>query len=242
MKLEMQMTERDKKLLIFLAVFCIVVGIGYWGIYPQIKAIGEINDEMIKAEDKMFVDDMKISELMFLMDENEELEEKIVEAREHFYPAMTSDQIDKMLTGMALSYNLQAYDLDIVMPSSETSLEAYQYSQKYLDDQYVEVEEVSMTDSDEEDSDEDDFDDFDDYDQEASTGIYTVQTSMRLGGNEVDLQRFINDLSVTDDTIHLVSYDWTRENILNYDDETGEFSTESSLGLNISFNIYMYAE
>lgn len=238
MKLEMQMTERDKKLLIFLAVFCIVVGIGYWGIYPQIKAIGEINDQKIIEEDKMFADDMKLSELMFLMDENEELEEQIIEAREHFYPAMTSDQIDKMLTGMALTYDLQAYDLDIVMPTNETSLEAYQYSEKYLDDQYVEEEEVSMSDSDKESD--DGF--FDDYEEEASTGIYTVNTTMRLGGEEADLQRLINDLSVTDDTIHLVSYDWTREEILDYDDETGEFNSEIRIGLNISLNIYMYAE
>lgn len=239
MKLEMQMTERDKKLLIFLAVFCIVVGIGYWGIYPQIRGISEIKDEKIKQEDKMFSDDMKVAELMFLMDENKELEADIVEARSHFYPMMSSDQVDKMLTGMALDYNLQAYDLDIEMPNAEADLQAYQYSQKYIDDQYVEEEEVTMNKSDDED---DDVLSLDDYDEPVSTGVYTIKTSMRLGGSEKDLQKLINDLSDTEETMHLVAYEWIRDDILTYDDETGEFDVENSVGLRVSINIYECAE
>lgn len=240
MKLEMQMTDRDKKLLIFLFVFVIVVGIGYWGIYPQIKAIDEIKEDKIKQEDKMFRDDMKVAELLFLIDENEELEANITEARSHFYPIMTSDQVDKMLTGMALDYNLQAYDLDIRMPNKEASLEAYQYSQKFIDDQYVEDEEVSINKDD--DDEKDDSLSFDDYDEEASTGIYAIQTSMRVGGEEKNLQKLINDLSDTEDTMHLVSYEWIRKDSLDYDEETGEFIEESSVELRIAINIYVYAE
>lgn len=249
MKLEMQMTNRDKKLLIFLAIFVIVVGIGYWGLLPQIRAINEIKDDIISEEDKMFLDDMKVAELPFLMDENEELEEGIVEARSHFYPIMTSDGIDKMLTFMVLDYNLQAYDLSINMPTDEADLEAYQYSQKYVDDQNAaEEEEYSSTSSKSDKSGKDDEEDDDDiqafteYEEEPATGIYAVKTNMRLGGEEANLKRLINDLSTTKDTIHLVRYDWHRGDTLHYDDESGEFYTEPEVELNIELVIYMYAE
>ncbi len=248
MKLEMQMTERDKKLLIFLAIFVIVVGIGYWGLVPQIRAINEINDDIISEQDKMFLDDMKVAELPFLMDENEELEGGITEARSHFYPVMTSDGIDKMLTFMVLDYNLQAYDLRIDMPSDEASLEAYQYSQKYIDDQRAADEEAytssgssSKNGKDSED-DEDEITAFTEYEEEPSTGIYAVKTNMRLGGSEADLQKLINDLSTTNETMHLVRYEWHRGENLHYDEENDEFFTEPNVELNIELVIYMYEE
>lgn len=242
MKLEMQMTERDKKLLIFLAIFVIVVGIGYWGVVPQIRAINEISDDIITEEDKMFLDDLKVAELPFLIDENEELEEDIVEARSHFYPIMTSDEVDKMLTFMVLDYNLQSYDLSIDMPKEEASLEAYQYSMKYAKDQMVPEEVVSSSDSKNEDDEEDEVTAFLEYEEEPTTGIYAVRTNMRLGGNEADLKRLINDLSSTEETMHLVRYDWHRGESLHYDDETEEFYTEQEIELNIELVIYMYAE
>lgn len=242
MKLEMQMTERDKKLLIFLAIFVIVVGIGYWGVVPQIRAINEISDDIITEEDKMFLDDLKVAELPFLIDENEELEEDIVEARSHFYPIMTSDEVDKMLTFMVLDYNLQSYDLSIDMPKEEASLEAYQYSKKYAKDQMVPEEVVSSTNSKNEDDEEDEVTAFLEYEEEPTTGIYAVKTNMRLGGNESDLKRLINDLSSTEETMHLVRYDWHRGESLHYDDETEEFYTEQEIELNIELIIYMYAE
>lgn len=247
MKLEMQMTDRDKKLLIFLAIFVIVVGIGYWGLLPQIRAINEMDDDIITEEDRMFLDDMKVAELPFLIDENDELEVKIIDARSHFYPVMTSDGIDKMLTFMVLDYNLQAYDLSISMPNDEASLEAYQYSKKYILDQREEEteEEASLTSSsknDDEDDDEDEVIAFSDYDIDPPTGIYAVKASMRLGGSEKDLQKLINDLSSTKETMHLIHYEWHRGENLHYDAEAEEFYTEPSVELSIDLVIYMCAE
>lgn len=243
MKLEMQMTARDKKLLIFLAIFVIVVGVGYWGLLPQIRAIGEISDEIVIQEDKMFLDDMKVAELPFLMDENSELEESIVEARSHFYPVMTSDGIDKMLTFMVLDYNLQAYDLSIEMPNDEASLEAYQYSVKYEEDKYAADEEYDdSTNDDDKDSEDDAVTEFLEYEEEPSTGVFAVRASMRLGGSEENLKKLINDLSATNETIHLVRYNWVRHENLTYNEETGEFHAEPVVELSIDLNIYMYAE
>lgn len=248
MKLEMQLTERDKKLLIFLAIFVIVVGIGYWGVVPQIRAINEINDDIISEQDKMFLDDIKVSELPLLIDDNKELEAGIVDARSHFYPMMTSDGIDKMLTFMVLDYNLHAYDLSIDMQTEEASLDAYMYSNKYEEDQ-LSAEEESYTasksskkDDDDEDDEEDAIKAFTEYEEEPSTGIYAVRTNMRLGGSEADLKKLINDLSSTEETMHLVSYEWHRGESLSYNEDNDEFIVEEEIELSIQLIIYMYAK
>lgn len=232
MKLEMQMTDRDKKLLIFLAIFVIVVGIGYWGVYPQIKAINEINEEIQYQENKMFLDDMKITELPFLEDENDELEDEIIDARAHFYPVMTNDEVDKMLTFMVLDYKLQSYDLGITSSSTEAKLSAYQYSQKYLDDMYESVDSVYESES----------NGFDDFYEPAPTGVYCVAVSMRLGGAQDDLQKLIDDLSVTTETMHLVRYDWHFGQNVVYDDKLEDFVVEDDVQLTIQLNIYVCSE
>ena len=35
--MKLEMTQKDKNLLIMLSIFVIVVCIGYWGIYPVVK-------------------------------------------------------------------------------------------------------------------------------------------------------------------------------------------------------------
>ena len=54
------LTERDKKLLIFLSLFVIVVGIGYWGLRPIYKNIKETDEAIIDAQDLKTSNQLKI--------------------------------------------------------------------------------------------------------------------------------------------------------------------------------------
>ena len=44
--MKLEMTQKDKNLLIMLSIFVIVVCIGYWGIYPVVKGIVNTNKEI----------------------------------------------------------------------------------------------------------------------------------------------------------------------------------------------------
>ena len=126
------LTERDKKLLIFLSLFVIVVGIGYWGLRPIYKAINETNEAIVEAEDLKAQNEMKVMQLPIYEKDNEELEESIVTARQSFYPIMTADELDKMFTTMVLDYNLYSYFLRINIDDEELQSAPYQYSKKAL--------------------------------------------------------------------------------------------------------------
>lgn len=222
-----KMTERDKKLLIFLALFVIVVGIGYWGVYPKIKHIISYNEEIQDAYDLKAVNEIRIAELPMLESENQRIEQQIAEAKADYYPMMTSDEIDKMFTGKALDYDLYAYNMDIRTEEEETSLPPYSYS-------VVNEETDEDTDMTEEET-----------KNTVPTGIHTVHITMKLGSSEEEnLQRFINDLS-SDKAKHLIrEYSWEnnrRNELVTY--ENGyDIRTDYETILNISIDIYMCEE
>jgi hypothetical protein len=239
MKFEMKMTEKDKKLLVFLGVFVVVVCFSYWGIRPFVKDIIEINDQMADDEDIKQEYDLKLSELPLLQADNEKLEENIVAVRETYFSMMTSDEIDKYLTNMVLSYNLYSYDLSISMPNDLCTLEPYQYSNKALygdTDKTEDDEDEDISLEDEEEAEDDDEDE-----DAVNTGIYTAQVTLKLGGAQEDLTRLVDDLSNTDQKLRISSYSYnTTQSVENGGD--GSYTVIENRTLNITLEIYMCEE
>lgn len=258
MKLEFKMTNRDKKLLVFLAIFVIVVGFGYWGIRPAVYAMMDLKNDISTEEDRKAINDLKLAELPMYEMENEEYEEDIIKARKNYFEILTSDQVDRMMTGIAIDYSLYSYDLNIIMPEDFADLQPYKYSNKALEDAEMEEYYAELAEEEEKkakekeesgkSSNEKELDmyfeeDMADYSIDNSlTGIYAVRVEMRLGGEEENLQKLIDDYSETDKKIQIVSYDWDGVRNMFYDEETGDYEIDYERVLNISMMIYMCEE
>ena len=125
------MTESDKRLLMFMFLFVIIVAISYWGIYPQVKRYRALETKIEKEEDDKKINQMKIANLGLIEMQAEEYEGKISERKDEFYQIMKSSEIDRMMTEMATANGLDIYELNFTMPSSPTDRMAYQYSELY---------------------------------------------------------------------------------------------------------------
>lgn len=220
-------SERDKKLLVGLVLFLIIVCIGYWGVFPQIIAIGDINNQITEEEIIRAENDAKINSLIFIETENDELKKDIEELRKTFFPMMTSDQLDRMFTGLALDYELNSYDMIIYVDDETATLKPYIYA---------EVEKDS-TDSFGEGSLDSEFED----DYEDLSGVHRADITMRVGGEEENLYKFIDYLSDTEDKIRLTNYYFTNINEAKYK-EDGTYEIKESVMLNIKIEIYMCEE
>lgn len=241
--MKMEITPRDRNLLIFLAVFVIVVGFGYWGIRPLIKSIGETRLEIEEQQDLKQVNDMKISMLPMLLGENKQLEEDMLTVREHFYPMMEADEIDRHFTGMALDYRLNVYSLDIYVADSEVESEPYKYSEKreeeglHTEEGYVE-EEGTTTDIESVDTyAETGYTDLYEDEVKPATGIYTATVDMRLEGAREDLQRLLDDLSGSDENHLLKSYNWSQSSSMAKN-EKGDYIVDEKVFLDLELDIY----
>jgi hypothetical protein len=253
--MKFEISEKDKKLLVFLSVFVILICFGYWGIYPTAKSISELNNDIEDAENERTVNEFKITQLPLYETENEKLEEDILTAKGDYYPMMTNDEIDKYFTGLALNeYNLLAYNLTIG-DSIKTSLSPYQYSQKAIDESeeakrasVLEAEDEAAEGTDEEsvtssgsDTTDDELIAAETEEAEASVGIYSVTVNLKLGGSDEQLVKFIDDMSDSSEKQRVTDYSWVGERNAVYD-EDGNYSVESSSTLNITIEIYMCEE
>ncbi|MDO5155039.1 MAG: hypothetical protein Q4D51_03645 [Eubacteriales bacterium] len=244
-----EMSERDKKLLIMLSVFVIVVGIGYWGIFPQIKSIREMDEQLKKEKQIQQKTELKLAELPMLLADVEDMEQSILDARKNYYQMMTSNEVDRYFTNMVLDYGLYSYDLDIGMPHETTKLEPYQFSAKALgmveEPEEVEVEEKSALEKVDEAAgiEADDEEDAEALfeEEEVDNGIYAVHVSMRLGGEMDRLKKLVDDLSNTDDKLRVCSYSYSQITD-SRQNENGEMEIVGKNILQLTLEIYMCEE
>lgn len=244
--MQLQMTERDKRLIVLLAVFIILVAGGYWGIYPAVTGIIATNEKIAEARELQVQNDFKIAQLPLISIDNERKKEELKSLKEEYFPMMTSAQVDRYFTELVLSYGLNSYDLEIQMPEGEAAVEPYQYSQKArgggasgeMEMQMNEVEQVMAEAEGEDPSDPSAA--FIDV-SEVSTGIHEVAVSMRVGGDEKKIQKLIDDLSVTDQKLHLRSFSWGKEDAMDFG-LPGTFEMKEEKNLTMNINLYMCEE
>ena len=55
------MSQKDKRLLLFMFLFVVVVGIGYWGIIPQIKQYNKLEAEIEEQEALRSINEQKVA-------------------------------------------------------------------------------------------------------------------------------------------------------------------------------------
>ncbi len=227
------MSDKDQKLIVFVIIFAIVALGLYYGVRPALKSMTEIKSEIEDEQENQSINKLKVAQLPMLEMTSGDTEEKIKEKRKEFFDMFTSDEVDRMLTGMALSHKLYSYDMNIIMPSSPRQLDAYQYSTLYETLKYAEAFDKTEKEKQQEEeaaankkSTTSELDEIDEAMQEDSsdtetdskytnTGVYAVEVKMTVGGSSEDLQAFLNELINYDKRIFIKQYSWGEVTSMN---------------------------
>lgn len=249
------MTERDKKLLVGMFIGVIIVAIGYWGIRPQLKKYFALQEKIEKEEDTKKINEQKMLNVGAISVMADGYEEKIAERKDEFYPVMSSSEVDRMMTQMAVGHNLNVYDLSFNMPTSPTGRLAYQNSSLYawqleamanyseddepsasdkmdslLDEGEGEKDEDKQTTSDK--SEEDIMSDVmggEEGGYQPNTDIYAVPVTITVGGDVYDLEQFIAEINNLDKRALLLGYSWGEfREVVRRDADGNIISSESS--------------
>lgn len=134
MKITTEITDRDKKLLLFLAIFVIVVVFGFFIIRPLAETDAALKEELAVQEELQIRTQQKLMLLPSMQANVEKTEEELAAVAEDFYPVMKSQEIDKLLTGIVLSWGLESRQLVIQMPEGEMILDPFYASQAALEE------------------------------------------------------------------------------------------------------------
>ncbi len=221
------MTQRDKRLIVMLSLIVIIVGFGWWGIRPSIKNAKAYEKDYTKEKDLQEINEMKLMQLPMYQVEADKYDELVKEEQKNFYPIMTSSEIDRHFTDMALAHHLNSYDLSISIGKEPEQVKPYQFSSLAVLVEQAQTE-LSMAEQTREDEIEDLAknkkktteeetveEEEDPFAYEPSIAynseIYGVNVSMRLSGDRNDLQALIDEISNSEKKTLVRNFVWSEE-------------------------------
>lgn len=119
------MTDKDKKLLIFLAFFAVIAIFGFLIIKPLVQKNAEylVQANELRAEKEAY--ERKKQELPMLRVQNTENQQKINLLKSGFEAKLQSQEIENKLTERALAAGLHPTKLTIKMPKEPLKLNVY---------------------------------------------------------------------------------------------------------------------
>lgn len=231
------MSQKDKRLLLFMFLFVVVVGIGYWGIIPQIKQYNKLEAEIEEQEALKSINEQKVANYIFVESQCEEFEANMAEDKEKFFDRMKEADVDKLLTNKALKYQLESLNLSIHIDSQPSARMAYRYSDLYsqqiqwAEERKNEAKALAQTDddllsgatdskkSDKDDEKEDkektavEYEVVDIFGNTDTVGvnndIYAARVTMTLGGEKANLRAFLQEIMDYDKEILITSFSWS---------------------------------
>lgn len=125
----MKLTERDKKLLLILAYFVIIVGFGAFVFKPLFNYYLDVGDRVTLLTAQKEEMDRQLEEGRGLEQRRNELSELFRISTQDIYPMLGSEEVDKEITGIVLSCGMQALNLNITMPEEAMQAVMYPYAQ-----------------------------------------------------------------------------------------------------------------
>ena len=218
MKITTEITDRDKKLLLFLAIFVIVVVFGFFIIRPLAETDAALKEELAVQEELQIRTQQKLMLLPSMQANVEKTEEELAAAAEDFYPVMKSQEIDKLLR-----------QLVIQMPEGEMILDPFYASQAALEEmlsQAIGQDGEEQTDT----------------VRKASTsfyGIYAAQVMLTVKGERSVLEQMADEISEDYPAIRITGAVWGKENS-SLRNEAGEYVSSLNDTLQLQMEIYMY--
>ncbi|MCR5272944.1 MAG: hypothetical protein K6E13_08175 [Lachnospiraceae bacterium] len=248
MQLQIDMTERDKKLLYRLGLIVIIAIFVLGAIRPLYLAIADKNLDIEDAEATKTVLDQKVALLPTLVEKNDALQEEVDELNANFYEPMYSAEIDEFFTEYMLKKGLMAKDLSITVPDDTVAFEPYVNSELYTKmEEYEETVEDETESSTEIDiysnGDLSVLDELTDVtvSDTKDSGIYAITVSMKVEGTDANITSMLDDIDAYSPKITVVSCKWSETGTTGTVNEDGELELEASgtKQLQLTLNMFM---
>lgn len=219
--MEMKITQRDKWLLAFLAAILIVVGAGAFVILPGLDKTQELMDQREDMENQKADMEMQIASLPQEKKALEDAQVRFAELSSQFYPVMSSQEIDRMLTSTVLDCGLMAVDMNIEMSQEGMRILPYQASEYWQ----------TVVNGMEKESESEDWQPGEkDFPQVSN--MYAAKVTLTTVGEKAKVENLIDQWNKEKSPIRVTEFTMTPEKADK--EKTGNYQ------LNISLEIYLY--
>lgn len=186
--MNMVITERDKKLLGFLAAFLIALAFFLFVFKPLGEKNRQIKSELRAARELEAEFDDKASSAQDMAYQEEQTRERLASVLARFYPMQQSQGAERMVTTLMLNHNMSIQSLTVVMPETASLIRWYQYSEA--------GREAEMTPGGASDEGMD------------VLPLYAARVSCVIEGSDQDLWALVDDISDNYPAISITSAEW----------------------------------
>lgn len=183
------LTQRDKKLLVFLACFVLIVVFGWFLAKPLLDKGMEKGDQIseVQAEKEML--ETKLMQYPVMDKKVADSEEQVSQYEEKFYGMLKSQGVDKLITEKALGAGLKIERMEITMPTESLLLENYIPKGEEAAESEVTTEEAEDTDADNADA------EVDAEEEATAKSIYKATAKLSVSGTRDQYWNLINDIN-----------------------------------------------
>lgn len=174
-----KMTERDKKLLAGLGIFCVAAILIALVILPLYSANKMMKEQIISNEEQIARMEQKQAELPALRMGNEERKEELLKVQESLYPMLKTQDIDRMLTEKVMLHGMSARKLQITMPVEAANVTGFGRSAD------------------------------DGSNPDKKDGVWIASVSMEASGSMTAMDSLIDDLSLGTPGVRITGLNWS---------------------------------
>lgn len=174
-----KMTERDKKLLAGLGVFCVAAILVVLVILPLYSANQVMKEQIEANEEQIAMVQQKEAELPALQMGNEERREELLEAQTDLFPLLKTQEIDRLLTEKVMAHGLSARKLQIGMPEEAANVIGYGRSAD------------------------------DGSNPDKKDGVWIASVSLETAGTMAAMDSLIDDLSLDTPGVRITGLNWS---------------------------------
>lgn len=166
MKLNVKISERDKKVLLIAGIGIFLYCMFMWVVRPIFNQNKQISEEIAALEETKRESELKQLNLSTLRLVAEENEKHLKEKADMFYGNMKSTDVDRKMTGKILEFDLYPRELTIGSPVNT-----------YLNSYYDMVNRIISEENEKE---------------EPVAGLQTMRMSVAVSGEKTDVQKFLD--------------------------------------------------
>lgn len=186
--MNMIITERDKKLLGFLAAFLIALMFFLLVFKPLADKNRQIKSELrVTAEQEVDFDN-KASGAQDMAAQEEQTKEQLGNVLARFYPMQSSQGAEKMITTLMLNHNMSIQSLTVTMPETASVVKWYQYTEAGREAEITPPKSADETDN--------------------VLSLYTARVTCVIEGSDQDLWDLVDDISDHYPAISISSAEW----------------------------------
>ncbi len=176
-----KMTERDKKLLAGLGVFCVLALYVFMVFLPLHTANASMKDQIEANEIRIAEIEEKELALPAVFSENEARREQLGQLQEDLYPLLKSQEIDKLLTEKTMDHGLSARKLQITMPEEASNVIGYGRSKD------------------------------DGSNPDKKDGVWIAAVSMEFAGSMQAMDSLIDDIALNMPGVRITNISWSSD-------------------------------